>query len=91
LSIAQSVLDLVEVDLRFTLRGFAEEGGADFMLGLRMNDGHRGTCQQTGRDEPLLPIAETIIFEGEGGAFEHARSIDEVDPVGLEVGGTFGF
>ena len=34
---AQSVFDLVEVDLRFTLCGFAERDDADFMFTLRMN------------------------------------------------------
>ena len=35
---AQSVLDLVEVDLCFTVGGFAERDDADFMIALRVND-----------------------------------------------------
>jgi hypothetical protein len=35
---AQSVLDLTEVDLRFTVCGFAERDDADFMIVLRMSD-----------------------------------------------------
>ncbi len=36
-SLAQSVLDFTEVDLRFALCGFAEGDDADFMFTLRMD------------------------------------------------------
>jgi len=91
LSLAQSVLDLVEVDLRFTLRGFAEGDDADFMLGLRVNDGYRSPSQQTKGDEPLLAVREPVVLEREREAIEHERSIDEVEPMSLQVRGTFGF
>lgn len=81
LSLAQSVLDLVEVDLRFTLRGFAEGDGVDFMRGLRANDGHWSPGQQTKGDEPLLAVIESTVLEREREAIEHPRSIDEVEPV----------
>lgn len=53
LSVAQSVLDLVEIDLRFTLRGFAEGDDTDFMLGLGMNDGYRSSSKQVKGYEPV--------------------------------------
>jgi hypothetical protein len=34
----QSVLDLLEVEVGLTLRGFAEADDADFIFGLRVND-----------------------------------------------------
>src|SRR5690348_17458396 len=90
LSLAQSVLDLAEVDLRFTLRCFAEGDDADFMLGLRMDDGHRSSSQQAKGDEPLLAVGEPIVLERERETVEHLRSIDEVESVGLQIGSTFG-
>lgn len=90
LSLAQPVLDLVEVDLGFTLRGFAEGDNADFMLGLRMNDGHRSSSKQAKGDEPLLAVREPIVLEREREAIEHQRSIDEVEPVSFQVRDAFG-
>lgn len=76
---AQSVLDLLEVDLRFTLRGFAEGDDADFMLALRVNDRYRNAGQKPERHEPLLAVREPSVLEGEGEALEYTSGVDEVD------------
>ena len=55
-----------------------------------MNDGHRSPSQQTKGDEPLLAVSEPVVLEREREAIEHQRSIDEVEPVSLQVRGTFG-
>ena len=39
----------------------------------------------------LLSISEAVIFKGEGRTFEHARRIQEVDAVSLQVDPTFPF
>ena len=88
---AQLVLDLVGIDLRFTLRGFAERDDADFMLALRVDDGYRNTGEQPEGDEALLAVGEPIVFEGESKAFEHARSVSKIKPVSFQIRGAFGF
>lgn len=84
---AQSVLDLVEVDVCFTLRGFAEGDNADFIFGLRVNYRNRDSSQKAKRLEPLFPIVEACIFKGVGRAFEDARCVDEVKAVIFEIEG----
>lgn len=91
LSLAQSVLDLVEVDLRFTLRGFAEGDDADFMLDLRVDDGHRSPGQQTKGDEPMLAVREPVVLEREREAIEHVWSIDEVEPMSFKFAARLAF
>lgn len=81
----QSVLDLLEVEVGFTLRGFAQGDDADFIFGLRVNNRNWHASQKAKRLEPLLTIAEAIIFKGVGHAFEDARGVDEVKAVFLEV------
>ena len=83
---AQSVLDFVEEDLCFTIGGFAERDDPDFMFGLRVDDRDRNAREQSERDEALLSIGEAIVFEGVGGAVEHARSVDEIKPMGFQTG-----
>lgn len=82
---AQSVLDLGEVDLGFTVRGFAERDDADFMIGLRVYKRDGNTGKQAQGDEALLIVGEPVIFEREGGVYEHERGIDEVESVGFEI------
>jgi hypothetical protein len=55
---AQSVLDFIEVDVRFALRGFAERDDADFMFTLRMNDRNGNPGEQAERHEALLAVGE---------------------------------
>ena len=81
----QSVLDLLEVEVGFTLRGFAEGDDADFIFGLRVNNRNWHASQKAKRLEPPLTIAEAIIFKGVGHAFEDARGVDEVKAMFLEV------
>ena len=77
----QSVLDLGEVDLGFTVGGFAERDDADFMISLRVNKRDRNAGEQTQCDEALLTVGEPVVLEGEGDTVEHTRSIKEVEPV----------
>jgi hypothetical protein len=81
----QSVLDLLEVEDGFTLRGFAEGDDADFIFGLRVNNRNWHASQKAKRLEPLLTVAEAVIYIGVGHAFEDARSVDEVKAMFLEV------
>ena len=82
---AQSVLDLVEVDLCFTIGGFAERDDPDFMFGLRVDDRDRNAREQSEHDEGLLSMGKPVVFEGVGGAVEHARSVDEIKPMGFQT------
>ena len=82
---AQSVLDFTEVDLLFTIGGFAEGDDADFMIVLRMGDGDRDAGKQAKCDEALLAIGEPVIFIRERCPLKDARSVDEVESVSLEV------
>ena len=82
---AQSVLDLMEVDVCFTLRGFAEGDDADFIFGLRVNYRNRDSSQKAESLEPLFSIVEPVIFKGVRRAFEDAWGVDEVKAVIFEV------
>ena len=86
---AQSVLDLVEVDVCFALRGFVEGDDADFMFGLCVNDRNRDSGQKAERLEPLFPLLETCICKGVGPAFKDARCVEEVKAVISEIEGAF--
>ena len=88
---AQSVLDLVEVDLRFTLCGFAEGDDADFTCALRVDDGYWNTSEEPESNEPLLTVREPIVFKSEGKALEYTRGIDEVEPVNFQIRSAFSF
>ena len=87
---AQLVLDLVGIDLRLTLRGFAERDDTDFMLALRVDDGYRNTSEKPEGDEALLAVGEPIVFKGEGKALEYVRRVEEIEPMGFQVRGAFG-
>jgi hypothetical protein len=76
---AQSVLDLVVVELCFTARGFAEGDDADFMFGLRVNDGHWDAREKAKGFESLLAVGKAVIFERKGCALKHARRVHKVD------------
>jgi hypothetical protein len=73
----QSVLDLLEVDVGFTLRGLAEGDDADFIFGLRVNYRNWDAGQKAKRLEPLplFTVVEPIIFKGLGRAFKDSRGI----------------
>lgn len=86
-SLAQSVLDLAEVDVCFTLRGFTEGDDADFIFGLRVDYRNRDTGQKAKSLEPLFPIVKPGIFKGEGRAFKDTRRINEVKAMIFEVDG----
>ena len=86
---AQSVLDLIEVDLRFTLRGFAERDDTDFMLALRVDEGYWNTSEEPESDEASLAVGEPIVFESEDKALKYARSVNEVEPVSSQIRGAF--
>ena len=81
----QSVLDLQEVELGFTLRGSAEGDDADFIFGLRVNDRNWRAGQKAKRLAPLFAIVEPVVFKGVGCAFKDPRSVKEVEAVILEV------
>lgn len=78
------------MDLRFTLRGFAERDDADFMLALRVDDGYRNTSKKPESDEALLAVGEPIVFKGEGKALEDTRHVEKIEPVSFQVRGAFG-
>lgn len=84
-----SVLDACEEDARFTAGRFAEGDDADFIFGLRVNDGHWDASQEAKRFEPLLTVGEAIVFKGVGRTPEDSRRIDEIKAVLLEVDRTF--
>ena len=82
---AQSVLDLPEVDVRFTLCGFAKGDDADFIFCLRVDYRYRYAREQAESLEPLLAVAESVIFNSVRSSFKDARRIDEVKAVILEI------
>ena len=88
---AQLVLDLFGIDLRFTLRGFAERDEADFMLALRVDDGYRNASEKPESYEALLAVGEPIVFKGEGKALEDTRRVEKIEPVGFQIRGAFRF
>jgi hypothetical protein len=49
----------------------------------------RNTGKQTQGDEALLTVGEPVVFEREGDAFEHARGIDEIEPMSLRFAARF--
>ena len=82
---AQSVLDLLIVEIGFTFRGFAEGDDADFIFDLRVNDRHWDAGQEAKRSEPPLTVGEAIVLKGEGCAFEDSRRVDEVKACSLRL------
>ena len=78
-------MDLLEVEVGFTLRGFAEGDDADFIFGLRVNDRNWHAGQKTKRLVPLFTIVKSVVFKGVGRAFKDAWSVEEVEAVILEV------
>jgi len=82
-------LDLREVEVYFTLRGFAEGDDADFIVGLRVNYRNRDTGKQAKRLEPLLAIGEARVLVGECESSEDGRRVNEIKPVILDIAGTF--
>lgn len=84
---AQSVFDFTEVDVGFVLRCFAERDDADFIFGLRVNYRYRDASKQPERYEPLFTICKAIVFIREGSAFEHARCVNEVEPMVFDIAG----
>ena len=78
-------MDLLEVEIGFTFRGFAQGDDADFIFGLRVNDGHWGASQKAERFEPLLTVGEAIIFKGVGCSLENARCVNEVEAMLSEI------
>jgi hypothetical protein len=81
----QSVLDVAAVESGFTLRGFAERDDADFIFGLRVNDGYWDASQEAKRFEPLLTVGRAVVFKGVGRTLEDSRCINEVKAVFLEI------
>lgn len=88
---SQSVLDLLEIELGFIFRGFAEGDDSDFIVGLRMDNGYSNASQQAERFKSLLTVAKAIVFKRKREAVEDSRGIDEVEPVILEIAGTLPF
>ena len=86
---AQSVLDLREVEVCFTLRGFAEGDDADFIVGLRVNYRNRDASKQAKRLEPLLAIGKARVFIGECESIEDGRRVNEIKAMILDIAGTF--
>jgi hypothetical protein len=78
-------LDLLEVEVAFTLRGFAEGDDADFIFGLRVNDRNWHARQEAKRLVPLFTIVKPVVFKGVGRAFKDAWGVKEVEAVILEV------
>jgi hypothetical protein len=81
-------LDFVEEETRLATGCFAEGDDSDFIVGLGVCDGDWHTSQEPQGDEALFSVREAISFVGEGQAFEHARRIDEVEAVFLEIDST---
>ena len=88
LRLAQSVFDFTEVDLCFTVRGFAEGDDADFMIVLRMCDRDWNAGKNAKSDESLLAIREPVVFERLGQPLKDVRCVDEVELVLFEVDGS---
>jgi hypothetical protein len=79
------VLDLGEEGRRFSCRGFSEGDDTYFFLELCVCDRDRYNVQQPQGDEAPLAVVEPLIFDRERQAREHPLSIDQVQPVSLEV------
>ena len=86
---AQSVLDLREVEVCFTLRGFAEGDDADFIVGLHVNYRNRDASKQAKRLEPLLAIGKARVFIGECESIEDERRVNEIKAMTLDIARLF--
>jgi hypothetical protein len=63
LSRAQSVLEVLEEDVRFALGRFAEGDDVDFIFGLGMYDRNRNPLKQTKGDQTLFTVGESVVLE----------------------------
>ena len=81
----QSVLEAFEEDRFFILSRSAKRDDMNALGRFGVSDGNRNTTEKAERDKALLSISEAVIFKGEGRTFEHARRIQEVDAVSLQV------
>src|SRR3954468_19807049 len=63
---AQSVLEVFEEKVRFSLGGVAERDDSDFIFSLRVNDGNSQAAKETEAEEALFPIRQPAIFHGTG-------------------------
>jgi len=87
----QSVLDAFEED-RFFISSRSAKRDEVYALGrFGVNDGNWNTTKKSERDEALLSIGEPVILEGEGRTLEHARRIQEINSMSLQIGPTFPF
>lgn len=81
----QSVLEILEEEDFFMARRLPEGDDMDARRSFRVDEGHGDVCQEPQCDETLLSVREAIILEREGRTFEHPGSIDEVQPMILQV------
>lgn len=82
---AQSVLDVVEEDRLLMFRGLAEGDDADFAACLRVHNGNDDALQHAKRNKALLRVGKTIVFVRKGRSSKDRWSVDEVQPVLLQI------
>ena len=78
-----------EVEIGFTLRGFAGGDATNFIVCLRVNHRNRGAGKRAERLDPLLPIGKARVFVGECESIEDIRGVNEVKAMILDIAGTF--
>lgn len=88
-SFDQSVLDFIEVDLRFALGCFSEGNDSDFIIGLRMSDRNGHPSQQAKGNETLFTISKARVFKRKCESLEHKCRVNKVQTMLLQVEGAF--
>jgi hypothetical protein len=87
----QSVLDAFEEDRFFISSRSAKRDNVNALGRFGVNDGNCNTTEKAERDKALLSISEPVIFKGEGRSLEHARRIQEINAMSLQIDATFPF
>jgi hypothetical protein len=82
---AQSVLEVLEEDCRFTLCSLSKRDDVNASPRFRMGDRHRNAFKQAQRHEPLLLVPEPIVLVRKRGALKYPPGIHKIEPVVLQV------
>jgi hypothetical protein len=81
----QSVLDACEEDRFFISGSSTKRNHVNALWGLGMNDGNRRPAEKSKRDQALLSVVESVIFEGKGWSLKHARGVQEINAMNLQI------
>lgn len=75
---AQSVLEVLEEDCRFTLCCLSKRDDVDAVLCLGMHDRYRDALEQSQRHETLFLVPEAVVFKGESATVKYPLGIHKI-------------